>query len=46
MSRKSRNLRKGAQQPVRTADGYNNFTAKLGSNTANLQSAGTYQPGI
>lgn len=45
MSRKSRNLRKGAQQPVRTVDGYNNFTAKLGSNTANLQSAGTYQPG-
>jgi hypothetical protein len=43
MSRKKR--QNGAQQPVATADGYNNFKAKLGSNTQNIQSGGTYLPG-
>ncbi|MBN3093495.1 DUF1073 domain-containing protein [Pectobacterium brasiliense] len=43
MSRKKR--RNGAQQPVATTDGYNNFTAKLGANTQNIQSGGTYTPG-
>lgn len=43
MSRKKRH--NGAQQPVRTADGYNNFTAKLGTNTQNIQTGGTYVPG-
>ncbi|MPU29114.1 DUF1073 domain-containing protein [Escherichia coli] len=43
MSRKNR--RNGAQKPVRTADGYNNFSAKLGSNTQNIQTGGTYTPG-
>lgn len=43
MSRKKR--QNGAQQPVRTADGYNNFAAKLGTNTPNIQSGGTYVPG-
>ncbi len=43
MARKNR--RNGVQKPVRTADGYNNFNAKIGSNTANIQSGGTYQPG-
>lgn len=40
MSRKKR--QNGAQQPVRTADGYNNFTAKLGSDTRNIQTGGMY----
>ncbi|QIP56840.1 DUF1073 domain-containing protein [Hafnia alvei] len=43
MSRKKR--QNGAKKPVRTVDGYNNFTAKIGSNTANIQSGGTYIPG-
>ncbi|MCP9270497.1 DUF1073 domain-containing protein, partial [Xenorhabdus sp. XENO-1] len=43
MSRKNR--RNGAKKPVRTADGYNNFTAKLGGYTANIQTGGTYLPG-
>jgi phage-related protein (TIGR01555 family) len=43
MSRKKR--QNGAQQPVRTADGYNNFTAKLGAQTQNIQTGGTYLPG-
>ncbi|EAU9421865.1 DUF1073 domain-containing protein [Salmonella enterica] len=43
MSRKKR--QNGAQQPVRTADGYNNFTAKLGSDTRNIQTGGMYMPG-
>ncbi|MBD2816335.1 DUF1073 domain-containing protein [Xenorhabdus sp. Flor] len=43
MTRKQR--RNGAQKPVRTADGYNNFTAKLGSYTPNIQTGGTYLPG-
>lgn len=44
MARKQR--RTGEQKkPVRTGDGYNNFTAKLGGNTANIQSGGSYQPG-
>ncbi|MEQ9868737.1 DUF1073 domain-containing protein [Pectobacterium odoriferum] len=43
MSRKKR--RNGAQQPVATTDGYNNFTAKLGNNTQNIQTGGTYTPG-
>lgn len=43
MARKNR--RSGVQKPVRTADGYNNFTAKLGGNTANIQTGGSYQPG-
>jgi len=43
MARKQR--RTGAQKPVRTADGYNNFTAKLGGHTANIQTGGSYQPG-
>lgn len=43
MSRKKR--RNGANQPVATADGYNNFTAKLGNNTQNIQTGGTYVPG-
>lgn len=37
--------RSGAQKPTRTGDGYNNFTAKLGSHTANIQSGGSYEPG-
>ncbi len=42
----SRNKRQnGAQQPVRTADGYNNFTAKLGNDTRNIQTGGMYMPG-
>ncbi|CNK98533.1 DUF1073 domain-containing protein [Yersinia enterocolitica] len=43
MSRRKR--QNGAKKPVRTADGYNNFTAKIGSNTSNIQSGGTYIPG-
>ncbi|MBV7693864.1 DUF1073 domain-containing protein [Limnobaculum sp. M2-1] len=43
MSRKKR--QSGAQKPVATADGYNNFTAKLGNNTQNIQTGGTYTPG-
>ena len=43
MSRKKR--QNGAQQPVATADGYNNFTAKLGNNTQNIQTGGSYTPG-
>ncbi|WPR95579.1 DUF1073 domain-containing protein [Klebsiella aerogenes] len=43
MSRKKR--QNGAQQPVRTADGYNNFPAKLGAQTKNIQTGGTYLPG-
>lgn len=43
MARKQR--RSGAPKPIRTGDGYNNFTAKLGSHTANIQSGGSYQPG-
>ncbi|WP_340619329.1 DUF1073 domain-containing protein [Xenorhabdus siamensis] len=43
MARKQR--RNGAQKPVRNADGYNNFTAKLGSYTPNIQTGGTYLPG-
>ncbi|MFI2848800.1 DUF1073 domain-containing protein [Klebsiella aerogenes] len=43
MSRKKR--RNGAQKPVRTADGYNNFAAKLGTSTQNIQTGGTYVPG-
>ena len=43
MSRKKR--QNGAQQPVRTSDGYNNFTAKLGSDTRNIQTGGMYMPG-
>lgn len=43
MSRKKR--QSGAKQPVATADGYNNFTAKLGTNTQNIQTGGTYTPG-
>ncbi len=43
MSRKKRH--NGAQKPVATADGYNNFAAKLGGYTANIQSGGSYQPG-
>ncbi|WP_038204290.1 DUF1073 domain-containing protein, partial [Xenorhabdus bovienii] len=35
----------GAKKPVRTADGYNNFTAKLGGYTSNIQTGGTYLPG-
>ncbi|EOV7029568.1 DUF1073 domain-containing protein [Yersinia enterocolitica] len=44
MARKNR--RNGANQPVRTTDGYNNFTAKIGAQTQNIQSAGTYIPGL
>lgn len=44
MARKNR--RSGVQKPVRTADGYNNFSAKLGNNTPNIQSGGTYVPGF
>ncbi|MBJ8823593.1 DUF1073 domain-containing protein [Citrobacter europaeus] len=43
MSRKKR--QSGAQKAVRTGDGYNNFAAKLGGYTANIQSGGNYQPG-
>ncbi|QHM71288.1 DUF1073 domain-containing protein [Mixta intestinalis] len=43
MSRKKR--QHGTKTPVATADGYNNFTAKLGGYTKNIQSAGTYMPG-
>jgi phage-related protein (TIGR01555 family) len=43
MARKNR--RSGVQKPVRTADGYNNFSAKIGNNTQNIQSGGTYLPG-
>ncbi|MDE9495947.1 DUF1073 domain-containing protein [Xenorhabdus bovienii] len=43
MSRKNRH--NGAKKPVRTADGYNNFTAKLGGYTSNIQTGGTYLPG-
>lgn len=38
MSRKKRQT--GAQKPVRTRDGYNNFAAKLGGYTSNIQSGG------
>lgn len=42
----SRNKRRtGAKQPVATADGYNNFQAKLGNSTQNIQSGSTYIPG-
>ncbi|MCC8421463.1 DUF1073 domain-containing protein [Photorhabdus thracensis] len=43
MTRKNR--RSGAKKPVRTTDGYNNFTAKLGGYTSNIQTGGTYIPG-
>lgn len=43
MSRKKR--QNGAQQPVRTSDGYNNLRANLGNNTNNIQTGGTYTPG-
>jgi phage-related protein (TIGR01555 family) len=43
MGRKIR--RNGAKKPVATADGYNNFPAKLGAQAQNIQSAGTYTPG-
>jgi len=43
MSRKKR--RNGANQPVATADGYNNFPAKLGAQAQNIQTGGTYMPG-
>ncbi len=43
MARKNR--RNGANKPVRTADGYNNFSAKLGGYTSNIQTGGTYLPG-
>ncbi|MCW7550560.1 DUF1073 domain-containing protein [Photorhabdus sp. APURE] len=43
MTRKNR--RNGAKKPVRTADGYNNFNAKLGGYTSNIQTGGTYIPG-
>lgn len=43
MSRKNR--RNGAKQPAATADGYNNFSAKLGTATQNIQSGGEYVPG-
>ncbi|WP_447880314.1 DUF1073 domain-containing protein [Serratia fonticola] len=43
MARKNR--RNCANKPVRTADGYNNLTAKLGAQSKNIQSAGTYVPG-
>ncbi len=43
MSRKKR--QNGAQKPVATADGYNNFRANLGNNTRNIQTGGTYMPG-
>ncbi|MGK0705323.1 DUF1073 domain-containing protein [Yokenella regensburgei] len=43
MSRKKR--QNGAQKPVRTADGYNNFPARLGPQTQNIQSPGVYLPG-
>ncbi|HAB75417.1 MAG TPA: hypothetical protein DCE46_14930 [Pantoea sp.] len=42
MSRKKR--RNGALRPVATADGYNNFTAKLGTATPNIQTGGTHLP--
>lgn len=44
MSRKKR--QNGAQKPVATADGYNNFKAKLGNNTQNIQTGGMYMLGI
>lgn len=44
MSRKKR--RNGAQTPVATADGYNNFSAKLGTSTPNIQTGGSYVPGL
>jgi phage-related protein (TIGR01555 family) len=40
MSRKNR--RRGSKQAVRTFDGYTNPQARLGTNTDNLQSGGTY----
>ncbi|TXE22188.1 DUF1073 domain-containing protein [Serratia ureilytica] len=40
MSRKNR--RRGSKQAVRTIDGYSNQQARLGTNTDNLQSGGTY----
>lgn len=43
MTRKKRQT--GAKKPVRTRDGYNNFAAKLGGYTSNIQSGGSYQPG-
>ncbi|WP_387689710.1 DUF1073 domain-containing protein [Photorhabdus sp. RM71S] len=43
MTRKNR--RNGTKKPVRTADGYNNFNAKLGGYTSNIQTGGTYIPG-
>jgi phage-related protein (TIGR01555 family) len=43
MAKKSRNT--GGKKPVRTADGYNNFPAKLGAQTQNIQTGGTYLPG-
>ncbi|WP_387467148.1 DUF1073 domain-containing protein [Photorhabdus sp. RM323S] len=42
MARKRNN---GAKKSVRTADGYNNFAAKLGGYTSNIQTGGTYIPG-
>lgn len=40
MSRKNR--RRGSKQAVNTIDGYSNPQARLGTNTNNLQSGGTY----
>lgn len=40
MSRKNR--RRGSKQAVRTVDGYSNPQARLGTNTDNLQTGGTY----
>ncbi len=43
MSRKSR-PRRTSSGPTRTADGYDNFMAKIGRQTANLTAGGTYVP--
>lgn len=43
MTRKKR--RDGAKQPVKTGDGYNNFNAKIGTATQNIQTGGVYVPG-
>ncbi|WP_158780608.1 DUF1073 domain-containing protein [Pantoea sp. BAV 3049] len=42
MAKSRQKQQKNARQ---TADGYNNFTAKLGTNTQNIQTGGTYVPG-
>lgn len=43
MSRRKR--RAGANKPVATADGYNNFKAKIGDKSNNIQTGGVYLPG-